>query len=62
MHTVQNSVRPGIQKGRTLKNKGQRIKDALPAFAEGEHFMGSISVQKESLEKQRQKPVGEKES
>ena len=59
---MQNGIRPGAQVRRTLADKSEYKKESFPEFAHYEHFMGGISVQKESLAKQREVPMGKKES
>lgn len=61
MHAVQNGVSPRVQKRRTLENVCQYIKNLLPAFTEGKHFMRGIPVKKKSLEEQGKEPVCEEE-
>jgi hypothetical protein len=44
VHAVQNSVSPRIEVRRALSNPGKNIKEALPEFIHGEHFMRRITM------------------
>jgi len=49
MHPVQDSIRPGIQEGRTLGDKGKGVKEPLPKLIHFKHLMRSIPVQEKCL-------------
>ena len=51
MHTMQDSVCPGIQERRTLGNESEAVKESLPKLIHLEHLMRTISMQEECLRK-----------
>jgi hypothetical protein len=51
MHPVEDGIGPGIEKGRTLGDKGERVKEVFPKFVHPKHLVRSIAVQKERLRK-----------
>jgi hypothetical protein len=51
VQAVHYAIGPRAQKGRTLENEGEDIKNSLPGLAHGKHLMGCIAVQKEGLGK-----------
>lgn len=61
VHPVQYSIGPWRQIGTALAKPGEEIKEFFPIFIHGEHLMGSISVEKETLAKQREIPMKEEE-
>ena len=37
VHTMQYGIGPRIQEGRTLREKGEQVKEPFPALAHAEH-------------------------
>lgn len=51
VHTVHNSICPGIQKGSALEHVRCSIKNPFPEPVHPEHFMRRIPVKKKGLTK-----------
>jgi hypothetical protein len=62
MFQMQLRVCLGVQKGRSLGNKGEEVKELLPTWAHPEHFVSGIPVEKKALRKGAQIPMQEKET
>jgi hypothetical protein len=61
MHSVKYGVSPRGQIRTSLTEPCEEIKEFFPIFIHREHLMGSISVKKETLTKQREIPMKEEE-
>ena len=57
VHPVHNGVSAGVEKRRSLSNKREQVKKAVPKTVHGEHLVRCIAVQEEYLTKERQKPM-----
>ncbi len=57
VQAVHHAISGSTDVGRTLGNKTADVKDFFPGFAHGKHAVGSITVMKERLKKQRKIPV-----
>ena len=51
MHPVEDGVGAGVEKRRTLGNKGKCVEESLPELIHLKHLMGRIAVQEECLRK-----------
>lgn len=51
VHSMQNGISPGIQKGRSLGKERKTVKEFFPELIHLEHLMRTISMEEESLRK-----------
>ena len=51
MHAMQDSIGPGIQKGRPLRNESEAVEESLPELIHFKHLVRAISMQEECLRK-----------
>jgi hypothetical protein len=61
MHSVKYGVSPWGQIRTSLTEPCKKIEKLFPIFVHGEHLMGGVSVEKETLTKQREIPMKEEE-
>jgi hypothetical protein len=61
MHPMQYGIGPGIQKGRTLGNEGEKVEKSIPESVHFKHLMRRVAMEEESLGEKRQKPMTQKE-
>ena len=61
MHPVKDSISSRGEVGAALTNPGKDIEESFPKPAHFKHLMGSITVKKKALAKQREIPVKKKE-
>lgn len=57
VHPVHDGISPWIQERRPLCKETEKVEESFCAFAHCEHLMAGITVHKEGLRKQRQKPM-----
>jgi hypothetical protein len=60
VHAVHDSISPRVKKRSSLRYKSKKVKEALPKFIHGKHFVGRVSVKVKSLAKKREEPMGKK--
>jgi len=51
MHPVKDRIGAGIQKGRSLRDKGEEVEESFPKSIHPKHLVGGIAMQKERLRK-----------
>ncbi len=60
VHTVEYGICARRKVRRTLADPGKYVKKSLPVFVHQKHLMGGVSVEKETLTKEREIPMKEK--
>lgn len=61
VHPVKDRIGPGREVRATLPKPSEKVKELFPKLVHHEHLMGSIAMEKETLAKQGEIPVEEKE-
>lgn len=61
MHAMQNSIGSRREVGATLPNPGEEVEELFPVLVHYEHLMGGIAVKEETLAKQGEIPMKQKE-
>lgn len=59
VHAVHDRIGAGIEKGGTLADESEEIKEFFPEWGHPEHFVGCIAVQEKGLAEQGEEPVGQ---